>query len=111
MGDRLLQLLGIARRAGKLTYGLDAAVDMVKDKKSQLILVASDASPRTSLILQRACEENNAKLINITYTMEQLGASIGRSSVATVALNGKSFTEKVKEICNTQISYTNEREI
>jgi ribosomal protein L7Ae-like RNA K-turn-binding protein len=101
MRDRLLGLLGIARRAGKLTFGLDASVKTVMDGQSQLILAASDASPRTILILQRVCEENNSKLIKLEYTMEQLGASIGRSSVAAVAIHGKSFTEKVKEICNT----------
>jgi ribosomal protein L7Ae-like RNA K-turn-binding protein len=101
MGDRLLQLLGIARRAGKLTFGLDASVKSIMDGQSQLILVASDASPRTILNIQRVCEENRIELIKLEYTMEQLGASIGRSNVATAAIHGKSFTEKVKEICNT----------
>jgi ribosomal protein L7Ae-like RNA K-turn-binding protein len=101
MGDRLLQLLGIARRAGKLTFGLDASVKTILEGESQLILVASDASPRTILSIQRVCEENKVDLIKLEYTMEQLGASIGRGSVAAAAILGSSFTEKIKEICNT----------
>jgi ribosomal protein L7Ae-like RNA K-turn-binding protein len=101
MGDRLLGLLGIARRAGKLTFGLDASVKTILDGQTQLILVASDASPRTILTIQRICEENKIEMIKLDYTMEQLGASIGRGNVATAAIHGKSFTEKVEEICNT----------
>ena len=101
MGDKLLQMLGLARKAAKLTFGLDACVKTVIDKESQLILTANDASERTVLTLQRICEEHRIKLIKVDYTMEQLGAGIGRRSVAAVAIHGESFTKLVKEICST----------
>ena len=47
MNDRLLSLLGIARRAGKLTMGFDPVAEDVAKHKAKLVLTASDLSERT----------------------------------------------------------------
>lgn len=45
---KLHGLLGMARRAGRLAIGFDAAVAALKDGKSTTVLIASDGSPKTA---------------------------------------------------------------
>ena len=45
--DKILNFLGIARRAGKLSLGFDAAEESVNKKKSKLLILACDVSERT----------------------------------------------------------------
>lgn len=47
MNDKLLSLLGLARRGGKLSSGFDAVSNSIKRRKARLVLIASDISQKT----------------------------------------------------------------
>ena len=47
MNDRLLSLLGLARKAGKVVFGRDCAAEAVRKKQAKLLLLASDLSPKS----------------------------------------------------------------
>ena len=47
MNDRILSLLGLCRRAGKLTPGNDAVIDDVAKGISKLVIVTSNISKNT----------------------------------------------------------------
>ena len=47
MNDKLLSLLGLCRRAGRLRSGFEQTVIAVTDGKAELVLVAADAAART----------------------------------------------------------------
>ena len=47
MADKVLSLLGLVRRAGKLEAGFDAAVSAARAKKARLLLAARDVSEKT----------------------------------------------------------------
>ena len=44
MNDRILSLLGLCRRAGKLVIGADPCIDSMAKSKAKLILYANDFS-------------------------------------------------------------------
>lgn len=44
--NRVLSMLGLARRAGKLSMGHDTALSAVLDYKAQMIIFAGDTSER-----------------------------------------------------------------
>ena len=44
MDKKILDFLGIARRAGRLSLGTDAVMEAVNKKKSKLIITACDIS-------------------------------------------------------------------
>ena len=48
MNDRILSLLGICRRAGKLVIGADPSIDSIQKHKARLIIFASDFSKSSS---------------------------------------------------------------
>ena len=47
LNDKILTLLGFASKAGKLSYGFDAVKTALSQKKSKLLLIANDISPKT----------------------------------------------------------------
>jgi hypothetical protein len=57
MEDKLLGLLGLARRAGKTTCGADAVRRDIQSGRARAVLLSNDASPRTAGGIQSACEK------------------------------------------------------
>ncbi|MBR5472831.1 MAG: ribosomal L7Ae/L30e/S12e/Gadd45 family protein [Clostridia bacterium] len=45
--NKVLTLLGFATKAGKLSYGFDATRTALSQKKSKLLLIANDVSPKS----------------------------------------------------------------
>lgn len=47
MNKKVCSLLGFAAKAGRLSYGMAAAMESLKTGKSQLIVIASDISAKS----------------------------------------------------------------
>lgn len=99
MNDKLLSLLGIARRAGRLTLGFDAASESMHKGKTQLLLLACDMSERTMRNIQNTARQTDTVTIVTDRSMEQLGAAIGKTA-GIISVNDKGFAEKMKTLCN-----------
>lgn len=95
MNDKALGLLGIARRAGRLSIGHDAAKGAVLAGKARLCLLSGDASERLEReFLRMTQEKKGVPLRRVRYTMEQFHHAIGaRAGVLTVDDDG--FAEKL----------------
>ncbi|MCI6400601.1 MAG: ribosomal L7Ae/L30e/S12e/Gadd45 family protein [Oscillospiraceae bacterium] len=95
MDDRALGLLGIARRAGRLSLGHDAAKGAVLAGKARLCLISADASERLEREFTRMTQgKKTIPLRRVRYTMEEFHRAIGaRTGVLTVDDGG--FAEKL----------------
>jgi len=85
--DKALSMLGISRRARKLSCGHDAALSAIKHGQAKLCLLSSDSSPRLDEEFRRAAsyDGRSVPVIKTPYTMEQIGwATSLRSAVLTV---------------------------
>lgn len=94
MNNSLLQLLGIARRAGKLALGSEAACGAVRAKRAVLVLLASDLSPRTVRTVSAVAEQTGTKAITIRSTMDELSRALGKRS-GVIAVADRGFAEKL----------------
>ncbi len=88
--NKFLSTLGLARRAGKLTYGFDMVLSALD--KTHLILLAQDCAPRTCRNIRQAAQEFGLPVINIPYTKESLGVSIGTKPVGIIGVVDRGFT-------------------
>ena len=79
--NRLLGLLGIARRGGKITSGFDAVRELISDKKDVLVLLAMDLSAKTEKELRYAAGENK-EIFKIPFTKDEVGKAIGLPSLS-----------------------------
>lgn len=98
MNHKLLSLLGIARRAGRLSLGFDVAAEAMTGGKSHLLILADDLSERTLKNIKKIAEQSDTPTIVLNISMEQLGAAIGKTT-GIVSVNDKGFAEKMKTLC------------
>jgi len=98
--DRLLSMLGLCRKAGKLGWGHDACVGDIRSGRARLCLLAADASDRLKREVERAVSGGSldaARLLQTEYTMETfMGAAGFRAGVFTV--NDEGFAKKIAEL-------------
>ena len=97
--QKLLGMLGLATRAGKITFGAEATKEAILKRKVKLVIVAEDASERTKHKFLEIAKVNNIPayiIMNIDY----LSKSIGKKNKAVVGLIDFNFSNAIIEIIN-----------
>ena len=94
--SKVLNLLGIARRAGKLVLGTDSVVKVLPSKKVTIVFVASDASSATYDKLDKKCFFYQVPVVN-NFSTEELSKALGVTSIKVVALMDQGFAKVMKE--------------
>ena len=79
--NRILNYLGIARRAGFLVSGTDAVIASL-EKKAKLVVIATDASSATKDKLNRKCYFYKVNILEY-FTTEELSTmlSVSKSTI------------------------------
>lgn len=99
MNDPLLSMLGIAKRAGRLSCGFDAAADSMKKGRSSLLIIAADVSERTKRSASDTALSCKTPYVICSRTMEQLGRAVGRRTTGIISIDDRGFAEKLKTLC------------
>ncbi|MDL2298812.1 hypothetical protein LJC40_06685 [Synergistaceae bacterium OttesenSCG-928-D05] len=85
--ERILNLLGLARRAGVLAVGQDKVFSALKEETKYLVLTTSDISDNVMRHVRNAIERGTARHISLdALDRAGLGAQIGVSSAQVIAL-------------------------
>ena len=106
MNNRLLSLLGLARRCGKTSAGFDAVCDAVKAGQSSLILISSDIAPRSEKNIRYAVENSPVRVVKILEDKNLLGHAMGLAPTAIVSLNDKGFAAKALQLAPQDPTHT-----
>ena len=93
----IMNFLGLSRRAGKLSIGHDSVIESIVKNKSELLILASDASDRLKNEIKHAATYGNRNIpvIESQFLMEDYYNGIGKKS-AVFSVTDKSFKEKLK---------------
>ena len=92
MNNKLCGLLGIARRSGHILIGFDAVRAALLAGKTQLILLASDCSPKTEKELRFAAEGKTCPVIKVEADKDAFTAALGmQKPVAVIATDDHGF--------------------
>ncbi|MBS4022418.1 MAG: ribosomal L7Ae/L30e/S12e/Gadd45 family protein [Dethiobacter sp.] len=97
MSNRALSLLGLARRAGKLSWHEDANLAAIRTGKASVLLLAEDAGSSTAKKYRDKCLFYNVPLI-LFASKNQLGQAVGTSPRTAIAVNDPGFAEKLQEL-------------
>lgn len=95
--DKLLNFLGLCRRAGKLTTGNDAVVETVISGESEAVLIARDISPNTEKKLRKTCDSHKVKLIRINRSKDEISYAIGRFA-AVMSVTDSGFARNIERL-------------
>ena len=99
MNNKLLSLLGLMRRAGKLSLGFDAAAESAETGVSCLILTTADISPKTLKELNYKIN-NKTDVIAIRCNQDDMQHAIGKA-VKIISINDKGFAQKARLLMET----------
>ena len=97
MSEKILRMLGLARRAGKIVLGSEAAADAVRSGKAHIAFVATDSSDRTKKLLNNKCTSFHVTLYEFS-DCDTLGERLGKSAVSALAVVDKSFAKAISDI-------------
>jgi len=99
MNDKVMGMLGLARRAGKIIFGSDAAVSAVRSGGAKLVIMAEDASERTKKLMTNKCKSFSVPLYVFSNATE-LGNKIGKSDISVLAVSDKNFAKAIESLLN-----------
>ena len=91
--NRTLQLLGLARRAGKILYG-EEILNQFREGKIQIVFIASDISEKSRERILKKCSYYNTPYTDV-FSAEELSAAVGKRNVRSLALTDRGFAENV----------------
>lgn len=97
MNNRILSLLGLALRGGRLAVGEEPAALAAKSGQSRLLVAASDAAANTLRRAEHLAEEGHCLWLVLPFTKEELGGALGRSTAAIAALTDTGLAAAVTE--------------
>lgn len=89
MKEKFLSILGLCRRAGKLTWGYDQVIEAVKEGKAVGIIVACDISDKTFKNIKFETDKKGLDILRTEIPQEELSFYAGvRAGVYAVSDSG-----------------------
>ena len=93
--ERVLSLLGLAHKAGRVEIGEEPVGSAARAKKARIILVAGDAAASSVRRAMGFANAGSCLCLVIPATKEQLGRALGRTSCAMAAVTDIGFADAV----------------
>ena len=94
MRDKVLSLLGLFRKSGKVVSGEFSCEKAVKEKKAYLVIVAEDASDNTRKLFSDKCRSYDVPCF-IYGTKSSLGKALGVAERASAAVLDEGMAKAV----------------
>ncbi len=92
--DKLLQMLGMAKKAGKVTTGEILCEKAIKSGESVLVIIAKDISQNSKKDITNLCKYYGVRYIEYA-DMELLGKYTGGGYRAVVSVNDDGFAKVI----------------
>lgn len=97
MNDKLLGMLGLAVRAGKVSFGVFMTEKLIDEGKAKLVIAASDIGSSNKRRLEAKCRHGEVRLIYYS-DKETLSRAVGRENTPAVGIKDEGFAETVVKI-------------
>ena len=102
MENKLLGLLGIARRAGHVLIGFDAVKTAIADGRARLVLLAADRSPKTDKELRFTAQNSPCPIHVLAADKAALSGALGlQKPVAVAATDDRGFATAMQKHLGT----------
>lgn len=93
----VLDLLGLAARAGSLVTGTDAVRRATRDNRVFRVILAEDAAPAQRQKLVPLLEARRVPCHTLCTRIE-LGSAIGRAPISAIGITNQNFARRAGEI-------------
>lgn len=104
------RMLGLARRAGRLAGGSDAAVKSLLANHARLLIIAKDAAPRTAIDAGQTAANCGVEC-RCWGDKAALGHWTGSNERAVVAITDEGFAERIRQLIDQEAPAGREEDI
>ena len=102
MNDKVLNMLSLASKGGNIASGEFMTETTVKDGRSLLVIVASDASDNTKKMFKDMCSFYNTGF-RIYSDRASLGHAIGKEFRASLSVTDKGLADRIIELIDKKV--------
>ena len=95
--DRLLSLLGIAQKAGKIVSGGFLCEKAIKSREAKLVIIAEDAQKNTVSPIRNKCTFYHIP-VSFYGVKETLGHAIGKQERSCVAVTDQGLADSITKL-------------
>ncbi|MCI5924906.1 MAG: ribosomal L7Ae/L30e/S12e/Gadd45 family protein [Oscillospiraceae bacterium] len=92
--DKVLQDIGLCRRAGALCLGTDAVTGALKAQRAAVVVISAQLSEKSQKEMRFLSEKYQAEICLIPHSFEQIGR-ITRKPVGIMCITDQSLGEKL----------------
>lgn len=97
--QKVLNLLGLAKRAGMLVSGEDTVLKLLRQNKLKIVFIASDASDKQIDKFDKKCFFYNTQMNN-DFTCDELSSAIGTPMRKILAITDQGFLDALNKSLN-----------
>ncbi|BDD43264.1 YlxQ-related RNA-binding protein [Streptococcus ruminantium] len=94
--QKILNLIGLAQRAGRLISGEELAVEAIQKGQAKLVFLANDAAVNLSKKVTDKSYTYQVEVVTVFSTLE-LSAAVGKAR-KVLAVTDAGFTKKMRSI-------------
>ena len=98
--DNALKLIGLMRKANKISLTEQKCKEDIKSGKSELILFASDCSETVREKIRTLSEIHHVSYITCEYSKYDLASAAGSGLCSVISINDKGFSEAILKLIN-----------
>lgn len=102
MKDKLLGMLGLCRRAGKVSIGADRCSKSIQNGGAKLVILASDASQNTRKSIENSCAYYKTRHIYYSDKIT-LGKNVGTGECGALSVNDENFAKAILDRYNISL--------
>ena len=99
INNKILGLIGLAMKAGKVCFGADSVEENMLKKKVKLVIISEESSERTKNKFINLSKKNDVSVI-VYGKIEDLSKAIGKSNKAIIGIKDSNFAKSIQKINN-----------
>jgi ribosomal protein L7Ae-like RNA K-turn-binding protein len=88
--------LSLCRRAGKALCGTPLVCDAIRAGSLEFVIISKAASENSKKRVSNCASHYNVKILYTELTPEELGAAVGKSSLACIGISDKNHAFNVE---------------
>lgn len=97
MKNKLMTMLGFAKKAGKLLSGEGITLENIKKEKALVVILANDAAENTAKRIKDKASYRDILVIE-SLTRKEIGQATGVGDRVVVSITDKGFADSIKTI-------------
>ena len=98
MSDKILNMLGLMRRANAIQIGETNTGAVVRGGKAKLLLLAADASDNARSRAEGFARGRSVLTVPLPYTKEEISASVGVNGCSMAAVTDMGFANALMKL-------------